>query len=222
MNSKLRSIIIVISILCACILLYITRDNQIIVMDSVNLDESILIGSQMPELLYADEEKVIFHSCGIFTYDIENQVITTSLDVWSFGQNLIPDSEEKFIYPWQFVTKTGDEIIIVYYDEPYSQGMFLNAYSFSTKNMILKEISQDIYNEKRKEIYECISLDYNDERYHNSTGKIASINETDYIYLSLILGEPEHINIVHVIDEINNYYPALSLSKTYELYKSLE
>lgn len=41
-----------------------------------------IIGSELPRIIFADEENVIFDSGGIFIYNMVNQKITKSLDVF--------------------------------------------------------------------------------------------------------------------------------------------
>lgn len=67
-------------------------DNELIItqVEYDNLQNQI-IGSEMPRIIYADNEKVVFDSGGIYIYDLINQKISSSLDIWSFKERYLTE-----------------------------------------------------------------------------------------------------------------------------------
>jgi len=168
-------------------------------LESLNLTEyqTRNMGAEQPKLLYADKEKVVFEEAGIIIYNFKTEEITKTLDIWSFGDKLMELKElSELTFPSYFVDIDGENIYFTY---EYIQ----TAFQYDIQRDVLESISIDDFFEIRdKESYGIKYLEIGNELYKKSTGSIALINETEYVYIQ---GTNSWLNkdikITYVIEE---------------------
>lgn len=158
--------------------------------------DNLMIGSEPPKLLYADKEKVIFNCGGVYVYDIKNELLAKSFDT-------SPLLSEKYTKYGCFVTKDGKQIIFSVTKE--SEGV-IARYGYSFENNLVKEVTEKENAVYRENMFQCTSLDYNDELYQKSSGILANISNHEYIYLTFQDWKVSTIRIVHVKDGKETYY----------------
>lgn len=166
---------------------------------SINYIENQIIGAELPRLLFANENKVIFENgANIFHYDLIQQKMTLSLDIIDFTEEYFSDEQLKYIRPWAFITKSGNEIILTF--EPSRK-----YYTYNISNKVIKEISRKDYEAKRPNVYI-----YDNELYSKSTGRICRINDKRFVYLTHDNYKVNSIKIILVDDDIKIVYNAFN------------
>ncbi|GKX31332.1 hypothetical protein SH1V18_38120 [Vallitalea longa] len=173
--------------------------NQI---DSNDLKNQ-MIGSELPRLLFSDENKVIFESGGIYIYDLIDKNVTLSLDIISFKNKYFSDKTFKDIKPWAYATKDGNEILLTFIN--YASEPFEKYYSFNVPDKVIKEISVEAFEAKKANIFLCEYLDDNNEFYSKSTSMISRIDDKRFVYLTYDNYKVNSIKIVLV----NNNKPTI-------------
>ncbi len=151
--------------------------------DLKNINE-LFIGAEPPRLIYADKDKVIFQSSGVYVYDLNNQGLDKSFDI-----------DSKLDRVGCFVTKDGQEIIFAGINKFNKQE---TRYSFSFSKKIVREIDESEYKEYTKNRFECTLLDYKDKLYEKSSGSIVNLSNNEYIYLTFSDWKVSTIRIVYI------------------------
>ncbi|SFR59628.1 hypothetical protein [Anaeromicropila populeti] len=195
-------------IVLGCLVLYFAYIRQSnpasksckIIINSVDLEriDELVIGAEPPNLLYADTEKVIFECCDVYIYDVKNKVLTKSYDIASFMQENYSDCLVQCTS-----LKEGSQFLISFYKAP---GKWMAAYRCSIETNSLEELTEQEYKEEFNKRFESTYLDYQDERYNRTSGKIVTISESEYVYLTFQEWKVSTINIVYVKDDKETYY----------------
>lgn len=158
--------------------------------------DALMIGSETPKLLYADKDKVIFNCSGVYVYDIKSKMVSKSFDTLS----LLSEMYTKLNC---FVSQDGKQIIFGVTKE--SEGV-VARYGYSFEKDHVKEITRKEYEDYREKMFKCTYLDYNAELYQKSSGIIANISDTEYVYLTFQDWKVSTIKIVYVKDGKETYY----------------
>lgn len=177
-----------------------TRKGSVVINDiNLNMVEDVIIGSELPKVLYADQNKIIFYNAGIYVYEFKNKEITHALDIISFIETQITNSEDFDIRSGQFVSEDGSHILIEYSDYSNVEKNDLPLYySYSVDSKEIKEVSEEEFIDKKKSVFECEYLEYEQELYSKSTGMIARINNEEYVYLKINGYNLSELQIVYV------------------------
>lgn len=75
----------------------------------------------------------------------------------------------------------GNEMIITFPN--LDKGIFEAIYTYDVSNKTIEEISENEYDLKKDQIFQCEYLKYDDALYGKSTGMIANIDNQSYVYL---------------------------------------
>lgn len=186
------------SVLGIALIFWTRTDKGLITMNEIDLSlaEDTIIGSELPRLLYADEDKAVFDCAGIYVYDFSSKKISHALDTLSFGEMYFSKGKDRDIRSGQFVLQNGDEIIISYNDYGNLNTDDLpKHYSYALSHQVLKEINIEEYEDQR---FECQYLEYEDDLYAISTGMVANINDDEFVYLKHSEYKVSSIKIVYV------------------------
>jgi|LGOV01.1.fsa_nt_gb hypothetical protein len=157
--------------------------------------DDMVIGSEFPVIVYADEDKVIINGFGIFIYDINKKIVTDSLDIWRFA-NSITIKNETDIRPWVFSNKDGSELYLSFEDYMNFDDNYAYYFTYSVIDKSILEISRNEYEIKKQDIFECEYTMIKEEIVDKSIGAVAELENGTYIYLNMldyIVGELEII-----------------------------
>ena len=211
MNKKKVLILLCLAfVVCTSILLIVFRHNihkantkevSISEVDMKTVD-ALIIGAEPPQLLYADEEKVIFDCQGVYVYDMKNKTIAKSFDTISLG----PDKHTKLN---AFVTQDGKHIVF-----GFSKGIAGVWYDYSFKDDFVKKLNEDEYKSFKEKTFICTRLkDYDDELYQKSSGMIVNISDNEYIYLTFKDWKVSTIKVVYVKDGKETEFSVFDIKK---------
>jgi hypothetical protein len=170
-------------------------------MKEVNLEylDELTIGSEPPKLLYADEDKVIFDCNGVFVYDMKAKDLSQSFDV------LFDDSNKNVKRKWNsFVSKDGKYIIFMIGISANEDS--IDRYCYSFEEDVVIEIDEKKYLNYRNNAFAWTDLDYKDELYEKSSGRIVYISDNEYVYLTFEDWLVSTIQFVCVKDNMESYY----------------
>ena len=167
------------------------------VIDEIDLNtiNDLLIGSEPPKILHADKENVIFNSSGIFVYNMKDKALIHSFNISSFMAGVYLDC---------FVLQDGEELIFTSIEDTGNSAMAYYSYSFV--NDTVKELTGKQYTDYLEKRFICESLDYQDELYQKSSGKIANISDDEYVYLTFEDWKVSTIKIVYVNKGKETYF----------------
>ncbi len=185
MDKKKVLIVLCVAVLaCISILIMIfifnskANKNEVVINEvDLNTVDNLIIGSEPPKIIYADEDQIIFDCCGVYVYDLKNKAITKTFDI-------LPSVSKKHMKRiWDcFATQDGKQIIFKFAKD--SNGL-VTRYSYSFKNDLIKEIAEEEFNTYKAKAFKCTRLeDINDELYQKSSGTIAKITDNEYVYLT--------------------------------------
>ncbi|MEO3944827.1 hypothetical protein [Gorillibacterium sp. CAU 1737] len=161
--------------------------------------ESLMIGSEPPKLIYADNSKVIFETTGgVYVYDLKETALIRSFDTSSFAS-----ARYSNVLPSSFATQDGNQLIFNFNN---GSGGFVAAFRYSLADKRIHELTEQEAGEYRKQRFECIYLKPSDERYQKSSGMIASTSGRDYVYLTFRDWKVSTINVVYVQDDQETVY----------------
>ncbi len=170
----------------------ITSSN-VLVAKEVDLTkfENSIIGSEMPRILYADRDKVIFEASGVYVYDLKKEELVCSYAFDSFDDQLLKNNKV-----FVFALSDGKQIIWGFEDEV---GNVVKAYSCITGEKNLIEISKEQMITYQKNSFLCYYPNENDERYKQSFGAITMLSpvQGEVIYLTFSSVEVASIKIVY-------------------------
>lgn len=150
-----------------------------------------IIGSEMPRILYADRDKVIFEASGIYVYDLKKEELVSSYAFDSFDTQLLKNNKG-----FVFALTDGKQIIWGFED---IVGNNVKAYSCITGEKNLMEISKELMATYQKNSFSCYYPNESDERYNKSFGAITMLPATqdEVIYLTFSSVEVATIKIVY-------------------------
>ncbi|QEH67190.1 M56 family metallopeptidase [Cellulosilyticum sp. WCF-2] len=153
--------------------------------------ESSIIGSEMPRILYADRNKVIFEASGVYVYDLKKEELVCSYAFESFDTQLLKNNKV-----FVFSLADGKQIIWGFED---TAGNDVKAYSCITGEKNLMEVSKELMATYQKNSFSCYYPNENDERYNQSFGAITMLPGTqdEVIYLTFTSVEVATIKIVY-------------------------
>lgn len=175
-------------------------NNNVFSMVDLKTVDDLIIGSELPKVLFSDKEKVIF-DCrgGVYIYNMKKKILTQSFDISSF----MSGKYSKDLLNC-FVTKDGKQLFFGFFN--LSKRELIAAYIYSFENNLVKELTEKEYTDYLKKAFICTYLDYNDKLYQKCHGTIASISDNEYVYLTFKYHKVSTINIVYVSKGNETHY----------------
>lgn len=193
-------IAIILSLVIFIMTEYISNNHEV-TMNEVNLEDldELIIGSEPPKLLYADKDKVIFDCNGVFVYDMKAKMISQSFDVLSI------DSDKNEKRKWNsFVSQDGK--LIIFMIGKSANNDLVDRYCYSIENDKVTEIDEKEYLKYQNSAFEWKEIDYNDDLYEKTSGRIVPISDNEYVYLTFHDWLVSTIQVVYVKDNKETYY----------------
>lgn len=197
-KKKVLIVLCIAVVACISILIMIFNfsskaNKKAVVINEVDLKavDNLIIGSEPPRIIYADEDRVIFDCCGVYVYDFKSKSLTKTFD--------IPASISKKYMEriWDcFATQDGKHIVFKFAKD--SNGL-VSLLDYSFQNNFIKEITEEEFNTYKEKAFICTRLeDSNDELYQKSSGIIAKITDREYVYLTFKDWKVDTIQAVYV------------------------
>ena len=152
--------------------MYISRDIDLSDIETIN------IGATMPELLYADEDKVIINgTCGIVVYDLDEKCIANRLSADELNKRGIFNGEA-------FASMDGKYVYICDFEESTHSALdelMLYKYNLTTDSLSQRKgLVQDVY-PKQEFGFSAEDKQYVDDS--KLTGCLSVRRENDFIFL---------------------------------------
>lgn len=153
--------------------------------------DNLIIGSEPPRIIYADKDRVIFDCCGVYVYDFKSKALAKTFDI---SASISKKYMERI---WDcFATQDGKHIVFKFAKD--SNGL-VSLLDYSFQKDIIKEITEEEFNTYKEKAFICTRLeDSNDELYQKSSGTIAKITDSEYVYLTFKDWKVDTIEAVYV------------------------
>ncbi len=168
--------------------------------------DSMIVGSEFPLIIYADEEKVIVNGLGIFIYDINEKTVTDSLDIWRFANKLADEENDSDIRPWVISNNDGSELYISFENYMNFNDNYAHYFTYSISDKFLLEISRNEYEILKEDAFDCNYSGISNELNSKSIGTVAELENGTLIYLNMLDNIIGELEVIYLKEEIETRY----------------
>jgi len=184
--------------------------KEAFIFDSVDYTDTtnMLIGSELPRILFANKDQVIVENRHIYIYDLKKREMVQSIDMVAFTDRILgPDFKDR-CRSWVISDKEGERLIFSF---SQLEGDNHKYFTYSLKTSQLEEVSQEVYLVLRDNRYSCQTFEPGDiTRYEDRLDYKAQIDDQAYLYLVLSRGD---FSQARVVLEDGDQYQVYSLFK---------